>query len=217
MKYLKLKNAPLALLRDDKYPYSGDTDKILWKSLGIDPNKVQKNAVQYTTPDDDVFQFIPIDDLTKFNNYLADFQNDLATLPTHKDRSAEVVDDDRDMWVADMEYNKTETAGLNEQQLRNYQRNKINLEDPVILYKDTLIKMHREEDIAQMLAYQGMLRTRGIEVQWKGKDPDTGGIKRVPLSADEIDYLIAAVFDAGQIVHVQSDTETPVSPWPLEI
>ena len=102
MNYLKLTNAPLSILKDEKY--NGKTDDVDWTYCGFNKNVVSKFALGYRDDSGDFIQYVPISDETKLENILIDFQADLAELG--EEHTAEVVADDRDQWLLDVEASK---------------------------------------------------------------------------------------------------------------
>jgi hypothetical protein len=210
MKYLKLTNCPIAILKDAKYQGDLEKDRINWPVLGFNVGQLKINSFQYSSGDDFI-QYLPITDEAKLNNFLAEIQADLVALGGS--RSAEIVDEDTEVVKATAQ--AARGPQLTEQETRNKARNEL-IEQAVVTYQGVNITASTY-DIALMDRFVETLNRRNKKVQWKGFDPDTGDIVRIELDSADFEKIKDAVFDQGQLIHIESDTQIPVNPWPIEV
>jgi len=78
MKYLKTKNTPLKILQKSKFhSYDG---QIAWDECGFNPIIVSSKSIQYVNMTDDMIQYIPISDNTKFDAIWTDLQAETTAL-----------------------------------------------------------------------------------------------------------------------------------------
>lgn len=219
MKYAKIKNGVLSsVLKKSKFGYSEKKDRIEWTFIGFDPSQISALAVQYTDANDDCFQFLPISDEAKFNSVLPEIKAELTKIGG-ADRSIEIVEDDRENWLvtAKAERNRQvdPTKDMSKQEKRNYVRNKI-IEDASVIYKGVKITAS-SHDIAEMDRYAGTAAALGVKISWKAFNTDTDKIVRIDLDAADFQAIKIAVFQTGQIIHIESDTKIPINPWPIKI
>ena len=110
MKYLKVVNMPLSVLKDPKYGTPTGNSKIPFEACGFNKTVVMQNQVQYSDPaTGDFLTYLPISDESKTNAVLADMQADasnLGSLVNGKTYSVEIVEDDYANWKAEAEASK---------------------------------------------------------------------------------------------------------------
>ena len=198
MNYLKCQDVHFGnVFRQEKYGYNSKNDKIPWKALGFDTLRINSRAVQL---EQGALTYLPISDEAKLGQHIEALQADAAALGG----SFEIVAEDRDVWLA---------AGTDDQQTRNATRDQI-IASASVNYDGALISM-TPSDIVIMDQITETIDRRNKSVKWKAKDAESGAIVRKRLKKKDIQAIKDAVFDASQIVHEQSDTETPTSPWPV--
>ena len=76
MKYLKLTNIPLSLLKDQKY--GGSRGKFDWEEIGFNVEILKIGSFQATKPDGDVIAHYPIADEEKVAELIEDLTADAA-------------------------------------------------------------------------------------------------------------------------------------------
>ena len=211
MKYLYTNVMLGPLLRQDKYGYDSEKDEINWNYIGLNEGHIRAKLIQYVVGGV-MEQYWPISDESIFNSQLTNLLADLADDP---DAVFEVVEEDRVTWEAAAVAAKDPDANLTEQEKRNKARNEL-IEQAVVTYNGVNITASTH-DISLMHRFMDTITRRDKKIYWKGYDPDTGDIVRVQLDASDFEAITDAVFDQGQLIHIESDTQMPVNPWPIEV
>ena len=99
MKYLKLTNVSIDILKQEKIGGSKD-----FESCGMCKRQIQRLAVQYNTESNDTITYMPIKSESKFDSILAIFQEEVDQAGFG---SIEVLEDNREAWLAEKEAEMT--------------------------------------------------------------------------------------------------------------
>jgi hypothetical protein len=210
MNYLKLTNA-IYVLRGDKY--SSKDNQINWSALGFTPIQIQTLAIQYIINGSDLVHYLPISDEDLLNTHMANIQADLAETGVG---TAEIIAEDRATWEAEAAAANDPDANLTEQEKRNKERDRL-ISIATVTIRGVNLWVS-ESEIDKMLKYEAQSQALlGLPVSWKGYNATTGDIERIDLNNTDILNLAKTLLITGQSIHLESDTQMPTDPWPVDV
>ena len=112
-------------------------------------------------------------------------------------------------------FETAEEISFREHLEREQRRDDLMNRDPVILHKGNYYLM--DNATMNLLSNSRGALSRGKQLDFKVQDAITGEKKRVKLGIVELEKFEDALTDALNTIHVQTDTQEPVNPWPLEV